>query len=148
MSARARGGDGQCGAVAERAVQVQGVYNRHAARLDGLAEVRRHNAGRIDAVQTRLAQLGPIRALVWGQYAEASDDVHQLADAVAQEQARREWRLTGARTEAEALGYYVSRLRRSWGIAAAREMARGSHAAQAGAVRGSVPRLSTDRPHS
>ena len=40
MSARARGGDGQCGAVAERAVQVQGVYNRHAARLDGLAEVR------------------------------------------------------------------------------------------------------------
>ena len=114
----------QCGAVAERAVQVQGVYNRHAARLDGLAEVRRHNAGRIDAVQTRLAQLGPIRALVWGQYAEASDDVHQLADAVAREQARREWRLTGARTEAEALGYYVSRLRRSWGIAAAREMAR------------------------
>ena len=29
-----------------------------------------------------------------------------LADAVAREQARREWRLTGARTEAEALGYY------------------------------------------
>ena len=50
--------------------------------------------------------------------------MHQLADAVAREQARREWRLTGARTEAEALGYYVSRLRRSWGIAAAREMAR------------------------
>ena len=42
---------------------------------------------------------------VWGAYAEASDDVHQLADVVAGEMARREWRVRGARSEAEARSY-------------------------------------------
>ena len=123
-SARARGGDGQCGAVADRARIVQTDYERHAERLDGVTEVRQFNGGRIDVVRVRLQQLGPIRSLVWGAYAEASDDVHQLADVVAGEMARREWRVRGARSEAEARSYYVARLRRSWGIMVAREMAR------------------------
>ena len=56
-SARARGGDGQCGAVADRARIVQTDYERHAERLDGLTEVRHFNGGRIDAVRVRLQQL-------------------------------------------------------------------------------------------
>ena len=80
--------------------------------------------GSTTAVRTRLRGFGPVRALVWGAYGEASDDVHQLADVVAGEMARREWRVRGARSEAEARSYYVARLRRSWGIMVAREMAR------------------------
>ena len=56
---------------------------------------------------------GVTRALVFGSYAEASPDVHHLIDALATQRAGRSWRLMGARTAAEARGYFVSRMRRA-----------------------------------
>ena len=66
----------------------------------------------------------PVRALVWGAYGEASDDVHQLLEAVVEAEADRSWRVLGARSSAEARSYLTMRTVRSWGITAVREMAR------------------------
>ena len=49
---------------------------------------------------------------------------HQLLDAAANAAAAESWRLLGARSAAEAKGYYVRCMRRSWGIAIVREFAR------------------------
>ena len=38
--------------------------------------------GSTDAVERRLRSFGTVRAMVWGAYGEASDDVHQLLDYV------------------------------------------------------------------
>ena len=89
-----------------------------------MADVRAHNHGLTDAVEGRLRSLGHIRALVVGNYGEVSDDGHQLLDAAANTAAAESWRLIGARSIAEAKGYYVRCMRRSWGIAFAREFAR------------------------
>ena len=65
-----------------------------------------------------------MRALVFGQYAEASADVHALLRVAAEGMAQREWKRLGARSYAEARAFYISSLRRQMGIAVAREMAR------------------------
>ena len=110
--------------MAERARRVQGDYERHAASVDARAEVQRFNSGRQDAVMGALRALGPVRAAVWGNYGEASDDVHQLLDICADLASRARWRQLGARSVGEARGYFVQQLRRSWGLTAVRAFAR------------------------
>ena len=71
-----------------------------------------------------LDSFGQVRALVFGQYAEASDDVHELLEIAARRLADQRWRSLGARTAQEAYGIYLSRFRRSMSMLVAREMAR------------------------
>ena len=61
---------------------------------------------------------------MWGQYGEASIDVHDLLDITVDAATRESWRFLGARSQAEARGYYMATLRRAWGVAAVREFAR------------------------
>ena len=123
LSARAAD-DGQSGAVAERAAQVDVCYRRRAAVLDAYPDVQAFNQGSTTAVSSRLRGFGPVRALVWGAYGEASDDVHQLLEVVVEAEAERSWRALGARSSSEARSYLTTRTVRSWGINAVREMAR------------------------
>jgi len=62
--------------------------------------------------------------LVVGQYGEASEDVHGIADAVAEALAGQRWRLMGARTQTEARAYFISTVRRELGITFVIAMAR------------------------
>ena len=123
QSARARD-DGQSGAVAHRAHDVHRDYERRARHLDRRADVQAFNQARTDAVTTVLRGFGHLRSMVWGAYGEASDDTHQLCEAVVDAEAVRSWRALGARSCAEARSYLMSRTRRSWGMTAVREMAR------------------------
>ena len=52
-----------------------------------------------------------------GAYAEASKAVHVLASHVADEGAARRWRRMGSRDAAEARGFLMAHIRRTWGIA-------------------------------
>ena len=122
-SARARD-DGQCGAVAERAAGVHREYERHAARLDAHPSVQVFNAGATDAVSSVLHGYPQVRALVVGQYGEASLDVHELLDLAVDAATSRDWRYLGARSQAEARGYYTASMRRAWSCLFVREMAR------------------------
>ena len=72
----------------------------------------------------RLVQLGQTRGLVFGQYSEASPDVHAVLAHAATATAERVWRLMGARSAAEARGFVMQQLRRRLGVVVAREMAR------------------------
>ena len=92
-------------------------YRRHAARLDAQFQTG-------GAVLALITTFGQTRGLVWGNYAEASDDVHQLRECAAAEAARQNWERMGCRTEAEARGYFAAQMRYRWGIAAARAFAR------------------------
>ena len=67
---------------------------------------------------------GRVRALVFGQYGEASTDVHELLDITVDRATRDSWRFLGARSQAEARSYFTSTLRRAWGVATVREFAR------------------------
>ena len=111
-------------AVAQRARGVHRAYEHAAQRLDSLPDVRAFNQGSTDAVATALAGYGVVRALVVGQYGEASTDVHELCDVTADVASRESWRFLGARSQAEARGYYAADLRRAWGVAFVREFAR------------------------
>ena len=117
LSARAR--DEQSGAVAARAHDVWPAYRRHAQELD-----RRFYPGGGTPIASRLLSYTPTRALVFGQYAEASPDVHSLIEVIARRQAAAQWRRYGARTETEAYGFFVAALRRRVGVFVARELAR------------------------
>ena len=65
-----------------------------------------------------------MRGLVFGAFAEASLDVHALIDLAATALARKHWRLSGARNEAEARSWWVARCRQRIGVATARAYAR------------------------
>ena len=114
----------QSGAVAERAHRVWPDYCAHARRLDGDLVRAGHYPAGATPVMDRLVSYTPTRALVFGQYTEASSDVHDLITAIARSRARRQWRRYGARTEAEALGFMTASTRRHVGVYAAREIAR------------------------
>ena len=120
----ARARDDQSGAVAARAHAVNGgpsggEYGRHARALD--FQFSRHGT---TPVADRLASFTQVRGLVFGQYAEASLDVHALIDLAAHALARKHWRSSGARNEAEARSWWVSSCRRRIGVAVARAYAR------------------------
>jgi hypothetical protein len=117
-SARAR--DEQCGGVEQRAWEVHLDYERHARRLD-LTHSPVHASTR---VLTRLQSFTATRGLVFGQYGECSSDVHTLVDLASDRLAAASWRLLGSRTQEEARGVYVARLRRRLGLFVTREFAR------------------------
>ena len=96
----------------------------HARRLDARADVQAFNAGATDAVQSCLSAYGPVRAAVFGQYAEASLAVHELLELAADSAATEGWREMGARSRSDARGYVIGSLRRSWSCLVWREMAR------------------------
>ena len=112
--------DDQSGAVAMRAHAVNGQYQAHARRLDRLPGV----PPMATPAALRLASFGAVRALVFGQYAEVSNDVLSLVAECARLIARAHWRRMGCRSESEAYGIIVSSLRRQVGAVAARAQAR------------------------
>ena len=131
MSARAR--DEQCGGVRQRAHQVAGAYLSHARRLDDrlhaaavqvAAAAGRAPPPRTSAVVDRLRAVGPVRPLVFGQYGEASPDVHSVISLAADEAARGGWAGMGARTESEARAFFVQSFRRRIGVGVVRAFAR------------------------
>ena len=132
--AGAQAAEQQSGAVAARALSVQGEYDSHAKRLDdaafpaaaaAVAAGGPRPAG-TTPVADRVRSWGGVRALVLVQYCECSSDVHDLIDAAAAADAlaRRHWARMGMHTQSEAKGYFVNQLRRRLGTVAMREMAR------------------------
>lgn len=111
-------------AVRLREAAVPGEYERSARQLD-----ETHYG--IPAAGVRSGAVGPgpvllaLRAaptvvgLVFGAYGEASPSVHALISQFADRGAS-QWRTMGARSASEARGFLVGRIRRDWGIAAAR----------------------------
>eukprot|EP00966_Prymnesium_polylepis_P050822 1176819-Prymnesium_polylepis.1 len=116
----------RCGAVAQRARSVDTDYQRKARHLDAEPAVRRHNGGSTTAVLGTLRALGNVRALVFGQYGEASADVHSLLRAAAKSAAASAGRQSGAPSGAlsRLTALFAAQLRRAWGVTAVREMAR------------------------
>ena len=95
-----------------------GDYRRHAEQLDQ----RIGMPGQ--PIQTRLESFGTVRGAVFGNYGEASVDVHSLLRVAAEMQARRMWRVMGARTWSEAFGFILQSMRRRLGVVVVREFAR------------------------
>jgi hypothetical protein len=87
---------GRSGAVEHRANAVDPEYRLKARKLDELPETRRHNGGSTSAVAGTLRALGKVRGLVFGQYGEASRDVHALLRAAAKAAALSAGRQRGA----------------------------------------------------
>lgn len=117
----AHAADERAGAVRHREHTVNPDYLRHARYLDGQFHA---GAGSPGPVEQRLTSHTAVRGLVYGQYGEASADVHDLirqaADALAEDQ----WRTLGARSQAELRGFLISRSRRRIGLAVVQAMAR------------------------
>ena len=131
LSARAR--DEQSGGVLERAYHVAGDYLNHARRIDTRlhegAVAAAARAGRAapapsTAVADRFRAIAPVRPLVFGQYGEASPDVHAVISVAAEAAARAGWARMGARTEAEARGFFAHAYRRRVGVGVVRAFAR------------------------
>jgi len=97
---------------------VHGAYRRHAQQLD------RRIGMPGQPIQTRLESFGIVRGAVFGNYGEASSDVHSLLRVAAEAQARRVWRIMGARSWSEAFGFILQSMRRRLGVVVAREFAR------------------------
>ena len=111
----AREKEDQGGAVAARARKVQTQYMAHAREMDARIAAAQ-NAPVVTAVQTHLQTLGPIRAAVLGHFGECSPDIHHLARAAAECLAATRWRAMGARSEAEARGYFMNAVRKELSV--------------------------------
>ena len=109
----------QSGAVELRARQVPTEYRRNAREKD-----QQFGPAGSTLIQDRVASFGACRAVVFGNYGEASRDVHTLIHVAAQRLATKHWRLLGARSQGEVHGFYVAQLRRRMGVTAVREFAR------------------------
>ena len=125
----------QCGAVDTRAECVNTDYRLHARKIDNYtfrcpACPQPRSADRCVACSTQtpvadaLATHGAVRGAVFGQYGEASIDVHSLVRVAARECARRKWRGMGARSQNEAYAFFVAANRRALGVSVVREFAR------------------------
>ena len=114
----------QSQAVTARAARVDVQYRAHATRLDQQHSPGMAVPGAAAPIAARLQQFGAVRGLVFGKFAEASPDVHHLADYLGDCIARRRWRLMGAASQSEARSFTVARVRRILGVGAARAMAR------------------------
>ena len=100
-------------------------YTHHARVLD--RDHHHHDfrtTGTWGPVERRLQSFTTVRGLVFGQFGEASADVHDLLRAAARLRGDREWRLAGARTATEMRAFLVSMMRRRMGLAAVQAMAR------------------------
>ena len=109
----------QSGAVELRACQVPTEYRRNARGKD-----QQFGPAGSTLIQDRVASFGACRGVVFGNYGEASRDVHTLIHVAAQRLATKHWRLLGARSQGEVHGFYVAQLRRRMGVTAVREFAR------------------------
>ena len=118
-SAHAR--DEQSGAVRHREAGVAHDYTSHARRLD---RTYHPHTGTPGPIEQRLRSFTTVRGLVFGQYAEASADVHDLIATAADGIAQHRWQLAGARSATEMRAFLVSRCRRRVGLVAAQAMAR------------------------
>ena len=119
--------DYQRGAVEERALTVHQAYVRHAQRLD--SQLHRDAQGvppppGHGPIERRLASFTRVRGLVFGQYGEVSHDVDCLICLCAAAAARRTWRASGFRTEAEMRGVFTALYRRQIGLRVTRAFAR------------------------
>jgi hypothetical protein len=81
---RARDLSRASGAVAERAWRVDLSYHHHARRLDLI-----HSPRGTHPIEDWLGTFTRVRGLVFGQYGEASEDVHALLSQAAHSMARR-----------------------------------------------------------
>ena len=106
----------QCGAVRAREARVSPAYIAHARKID-----RECGPPGSKQCEQRLRAFSETRALVFGAYGEASDDVHDLIDIAAETKARRLWRQAGARSQKEYQGYLKRTMRRRMGLAAWQE---------------------------
>ena len=82
----------QSGAVELHARQVPSEYRRNAREKD-----QQYGPAGSTLIQDRVASFGACRAVVFGNYGEASRDVHTLIHVAAQRLATKHWRLLGAR---------------------------------------------------
>ena len=108
----------QSGAVELRARQVPTEYRRNAREKD-----QQYGPAGSTLIQDRVASFSACRAAVFGNYGEASRDVHTLIHVAAKRLATKHWRLLGARSQGEVHGFYVAQLRRRMGVTAVREFA-------------------------
>jgi hypothetical protein len=117
---------GRCGAVQHCAKAVDPEHRLKARKLDELPETRQHNGGSMSAVAGTLYALGKVRGLVFGQYGEASEDVHALLRAAVKAAALSDGRQQGAHpgVAPRLAALFSSQLRRAWRVAVVREMAR------------------------
>ena len=72
----------------------------------------------------RLLALGPLRALVFGNFGEVSVDVHRLLELAADLVAQHSWRFYGARSAGEVKSFVLERFRRRVSLVATRAFAR------------------------
>eukprot|EP00973_Karenia_brevis_P026988 3723457-Karenia_brevis.AAC.1 len=71
--------------------------------------------GEVGPVERRLSAYGPVRGLVFGHWAEASEHVEALLASCAHCGSLRHWSAMRARDPGEAYGALVGLLRRRWG---------------------------------
>ena len=93
----------QSGAVELRARQVPTEYRRNAREKD-----QQYGPAGSTLIQDRVASFGACRAVVFGNYGEASRDVHTLIHVAAQRLATKHWRLLGACSQGGAQDNRVS----------------------------------------
>ena len=117
--------DVRAGAAEEYARRVHGEYEAHARRIDHDPHPRGHGvaAGAVGPVEQRLRSFPRTHGLAFGGHGECSGAVDALRRRVAQGQAAARWRTMGARSEAEARGVLLGRLRQRWGVTACRAQA-------------------------
>ena len=114
-------------ARAERAVnsRANAVVAEMTAKVRQLD--RRFNStelGEAGPVEQRLASFGPVRGIVTGHFAEGSDHLEALLTGAAHSGALKHWASMRAREPADAHGTIAWLLRRRWGMAAWRSIAR------------------------
>jgi len=133
--ASARAALDQSGAVDTRAEAVDTDYRAHARKIDqhcfrcptcpsARTAQRCAACNTFNHVSDALAAHGTVRGAVFGQYGEASLDVHTLINAASRERARLKWRRYGASSQDEAYARIVAVNRRVLGVAVVREFAR------------------------
>jgi hypothetical protein len=134
-------GDGK--PVEVRAAKVNSEYDLHAVTVDhkfnncpryemdpGTNNIRRHPNGtkvrsmHVGPVRGLLQSYGPTKGFVYGNFAEASENVHSFLKNASGLIARDNWMEMGARSQPEAEAALSSRFYREWGIGNARGRAR------------------------
>ena len=115
-------------AVNRRASLLPGEYTSHAKKVDreygGVPE------GVVGPVQAKLASYPPLRGWVFGAWGEASDDVHQMVDDLAEARQKHQQLLDGGNWRARRLGEEAElamlkgQVRRALSLVAVRSQAR------------------------
>ena len=108
-------------AVNRREQAVHREYHRKARDVD--KGYNNTEDGQTGPVQGRLMEFGRVRGLVFGGFAESSDDVATLIGTIATVGASRHWADMGCRNVLEARGAIIAEVRRAVGIEAARSAA-------------------------